>query len=165
RLQEWKLNFGGVLGTMGASIFFEEREAVPQFLSKLVINIYWPERSLPETFAHDRKGMAYAGVVRAHQDAARWYFQFGENCAGNVARVHITGVGNYAAERGGRRLAWREIGLDVREQSCGISWVEAPGTRRLAMRRASVRRTTVECTVGGGEKAPGGKVNKLSTRA
>src|SRR5881227_2384917 len=61
--------------------------------------------------------MSDAGVVRTHQDAARWYFQFGENCAGNVARVHITGVGNYAAERGGRRLAWREIGLDVREQS------------------------------------------------
>src|SRR5438132_13651726 len=61
--------------------------------------------------------MSDAGVVRTHQDTARWYFQFGENCAGNVARVHITGVGNYAAERGGRRLAWREIGLDVRERS------------------------------------------------
>src|SRR2546428_11070532 len=69
--------------------------------------------------------MSDAGVVRTHQDAARWYFQFGENCAGNVARVHITGVGNYAAERGGRRLAWREIGLDVREQSFGIAWIEA----------------------------------------
>ncbi len=97
-----------------------------------MIDIYQPERSLPETFAHDRKGMAYAGVVRAHQDAARWYFQFGENCAGNVARVHITGVGNYAAERSGRRLAWREIGLNVGEQSFGIAWIEAARNGGLA---------------------------------
>src|SRR5204863_155501 len=123
--QEWKLDFSGVLGAMGARIFFEAREGAPQIFSQLVIDIYQPERSLPETFAHDRKGMAYAGVVRAHQDAARWYFQFGENCAGNVARVHITGVGNYAAERSGRRLAWREIGLDVREQSFGIADVQS----------------------------------------
>src|SRR5438309_10016425 len=102
---------------MGARIFFEAREGAPQIFSQLVIDIYQPERSLPETFAHDRKGMAYAGVVRAHQDAARWYFQFGENWAGNVARVHITGGGDDAAERRGRRLAWGEVAWGGGQQS------------------------------------------------
>ena len=83
---------------MGARIFFEGREGAPQILSKLVIDIYRPERSLPQPRAHDRKGMADAGVVRTHQDTARWYFQPGEHCAGNVARIHVTGVRNYAAE-------------------------------------------------------------------
>ncbi len=42
RLQEWKLDFGGVLGAMGARIFFERRA-------------FWPRRILLSLLTQQRK--------------------------------------------------------------------------------------------------------------
>jgi hypothetical protein len=38
------------------------------------------------------------------------------------------------------------------------------GTRKFSSCEAMLKRTTVECTLGGGEKASGGSVNSFSTR-
>src|SRR5438477_6017786 len=121
-----------MFGAMRVRIFMECVELVLQILRKLRIDIYLPEWSLPRTVAHDRKWMAHAGVVRAHQNTAGCKVEFCEDCAGNVARIHVTGVRNHATKRRDWSLARREVGLNVGEQSFGIPRIKAASDRWLA---------------------------------
>src|SRR6516164_6446076 len=108
-----------------------------QRLSQLSIDGDVAQRRVPRTFAHNGEGFAVAGVIRAENDVPVGQLESVINRTCDGARVHVTGVGNNAADR-------RKLGL-ARLLSGG----RAPGGESLDSSAQTLRVSRIETTSNG----------------
>src|SRR5258707_4034750 len=102
-----------MFGTVRLGIFAQQGKLPLEAVCKFCINGYCTERSFPRAFAHDGERHAAAGVVGAENQAAPWNLEARGDRSGDVARIHVAGMRDYAAKGASFRYSPREIRTDV----------------------------------------------------
>jgi hypothetical protein len=89
------------------------------------------KRRTPRAAVHHRERLAHAGVIRAENDETLRKFDASVNCASNVARVHVSGMGRYTPNCADFRPQMGRVLIHITSQSVGASGIKLPSKRRF----------------------------------